>query len=866
MGIIKESLVFWNPDLGETELEATPYLYDNVGDVVQMRAKIRIENYVICQGDTSTDRQAGKTVILVNPTTELTGVIEQSNQLWTSDPTGFDTFKEGDEITIKNVSGTSATFEITRTIIEKRSNELLIVDQDFDTAPYNTFLYLNNGSVVYVSTPIEAIEFKDNLIENDSPPNYNDLTTGVTRKATVKGLDNTVTSDTAMKQLGDKCYQFGSLSVAGNNEGDGSDDPIVSQAFEIKRDLLISPIYTVDQVSNDVNGVAPPYLLNDKSLKYVFRVEASNKLSNPNDINIVDEFETRGNVGWENETPNTGTTNYSISNVVYKNLSGDTIDSIELTTNEQTVEFDIENTEDNSFSSGNSKIIFGHIFKPPSEKDYRLEEFPTGENTARHNLYKENFLKDRAVTTLDNAAASGVNLGGDDQIIKECESTFVSSSKAHVKATIKMASDAVDKISPLSPIEYKIWASTADHTLSRADSDKVNLPVDKKPYYIRVSDPTMITITNGFYDHPMIESDTVKETLLIRPQDDYVCESHFILNRNNEGDNIREGVAINITSVSMKLIARKGSEFFVLDEFSPDAISTQIIDDDTYGTIPNLDTVQDRGFESPVDDLRKNITVKSRTDLDTPATGLYNYVMRFPCIQRWEKHEPLPDANNQFLDDSAAPNHYKGKNHDWYHYFDSTGWDMYYRAEITATKDGLAETYTKETILSVEDYTDGTDWDTEEIKTYRTDGSSDLIPNQGLMDSENTLVECDMTYVGLDANPSLSDLVMQIHISEFEASNYKNLHSISSKYDIDSNNVFIGLNGDLTNTKSNPSGSIFRAEAEIRKPDFDTPRYASRFHDTRDAAPPVPPAVGILEEDGTFIIEEGLSTTYGIEE
>jgi len=107
---------------------------------------------------------------------------------------------------------------------------------------------------------------------------------------------------------------------------------------------------------------------------------------------------------------------------------------------------------------------------------------------------------------------------------------------------------------------------------------------------------------------------------------------------------------------------------------------------------------------------------------------------------------------------------------------------------------------------------------------------------------------------------------MQIHISEFEASNYKNLHSISSKYDIDSNNVFIGLNGDLTNTQSNPSGSIFRAEAEIRKPDFDTPRYASRFHDTRDAAPPVPPAVGILEEDGTFIIEEGVSTIYGIEE
>ena len=50
----------------------------------------------------------------------------------------------------------------------------------------------------------------------------------------------------------------------------------------------------------------------------------------------------------------------------------------------------------------------------------------------------------------------------------------------------------------------------------------------------------------------------------------------------------------------------------------------------------------------------------------------------------------------------------------------------------------------------------------------------------------------------------------------------------------------------------------FTADTEVRT------RF--RIYDLRDEAPPVPPAVGILEEDGTFIIEEGGLVVFGIEE
>lgn len=846
MAAIVESLVFWNPDLGELESEATPYLFDNIGDTPNVKLNIRYQDYVTAT-TTEADNEDGLVAIIGFPDAATTGgVIPDKRLLWTSDPTGFETVKEGDNYTVFRPTDGSFSSNI---VLEKISSELLLMETPYGLTSETPFPV---DSVGYVTTPIQAVEFLDNLVENNSPVNYEDLTTGVTRRATVDGLDNTVTTPTAMKQLGDKSYQYGTLSVEGNNQGDGSTPPDVSQAFIITRKLLIAPLYTVDQVSNDVNGVAPNYLLNANSLKYIFRAELSKDLSNPNDIKTVVEDETFGNVGWENETPNTGQTDYFISNVVYTRLSGDIIDSLELSSNEMTVEFDVNNTTSSPISSSNTKIIVNHIAKPLSEGDYRLEQFPTGPNTARNNPLKENFLFDKAVTTVGGAAVDGENLGGVDQVIKSAISTRTDDNTAHVVVTIQLSAEALQEL--LDSQEFKIWVSTADYRLTRAKSDKVNLPVDKNTYFTEASDPTMITMVNSFRDHPMTSADAVKETLVIEPQDDYVCNTIFALDRNDIPNFPRADAEIDILSVKMQLIARKGSQFFILDQYAPDSIATDIIIDPTYGTVPRVNETQDRGFASPVDDLRRNITVKRRTDLD--SGGIFYYEMSFPVIQRWEAWESLPAANNEFIDDGAAANEHEGKNHDWYHYFNGTGWNMFYRAEVTATKDGVLQVYnSQESLLSTQDYTDGIEWDSELITTFRTGGIGDEIGGNGLMPSENTLIRGEMDYVNPDV-PALSNLTMTIRINEFEQTNYKGMFQISTKYDIESDNALIGLSSGLTATKTNPSGTTFRVEAEnnyLNNAPTTPPRYSFRIYDDR-ADSGIPD--GLATETGVLIDTE----------
>jgi len=92
---------------------------------------------------------------------------------------------------------------------------------------------------------------------------------------------------------------------------------------------------------------------------------------------------------------------------------------------------------------------------------------------------------------------------------------------------------------------------------------------------------------------------------------------------------------------------------------------------------------------------------------------------------------------------------------------------------------------------------------------------------------------------------------MVIYINIFEGSNFKGMFAISSKYDIANDNAFIGLLGILTATKSNPSGDIFRVEAEVKAGFNAQPRFAFRFYDTRDET-------GI--PDGKTLAQGGLKT------
>ncbi len=842
MNIIYENRRFLNLGLGESV--ATDYPSDNLGDVVTVELDVRVDDYVIAQGENLADLDAGITVIVIHPPPRLTGRIKEPSQLWTNDPTGFESIKEGDEITIDNIGASPvAAFTITRTVIEVVNSQLLLVDVDFTTPPYDVPIYLNKNSVVYYSTPIQSLEFFAALIENNEAVNFIDKLTGLTRRAKVEGLDNTdQLTEHPMTLLGDKSYQYGTLTVRGNGHGDGPDDPIVSQAFTITQTFLVGPLSRADIVSSIKSSIAPPWLLDNNSLKFVSRIEMSKDLNNPNDIKTGIEDEILGNVGNSDEHLNTGLKSYTVSDVVYARADLTVIDSIELTTNEITVTFFVNNAS-GPFSDGNTKLVFSHFVLHENPDEYSLPRFPdpSQDYPARDRLRKENQLFDRIECTLGTLATTPDNLGGDDQIIKECDSELITANQIKVTATIQMSAAAVARIGAISGLNYKIIVSTADHTKTRALSDKEAPTVDVQPYFIETTDPQMITPVNGFILHTGSDVDTDQvESTVLRPGDDFVPVTIFSLNRNDVANYERANAAIDFTSITAQIIAKKGDESFVLDEENQTLTNLPIIINATYGTIPEIDVTKDRGFSSPVDDLRRDWRIKRRSDLD--AAGLFYYEVDYPCVFRWSAWQQLKGVNEEFYDRTAPSNEFFGKNHDWAHYFNATGWACYYRITIVATKDGIPITYTLDSQLLVEQYLEGDEWDTEAITAFKTDATGtpgDAIvqgPQSGAMQNDFTLIRAEKTYIGADANPTLPDLETVFLVSIFEGTDYKGAFLISSLYDLTGLNPWVGLNGILKTTKTNPSGDIFRAEAILQAGFFDPSqqiRIGARYYDKR---------------------------------
>jgi hypothetical protein len=653
-----------------------------------------------------------------------------------------------------------------------------------------------------------------------------------------------------MTQLGDKSNQYGSLQVKGNGIGDGSVDPEVSQAFTITHIFVIDPLSLAGQNQDTKNGKSPDYYKDTNCLKYVFQAELSKDLTDPNRKKEIIEFDKSGNTGFLGESFNTGLTNYVISNLVFKRANGDINEAIELVTDQTTVEFTINNTVDSPFDSGNTKFVLNHWLMPTPEDEYREPLFSNSVNLAKDRNIIQNFLFDRVECTLDDVVSNDPdNLGGDEQIIIDCLVEYISDSRANVKITLGMSVEAVAKIGAMTTREYVLSMAMKNHAFTESFSDNVTLPIHINPYFTDLTDPDMVQTTITFVDHPNSDPDAGVEILTVRTDDDVVAVAKFTLDRNDITGFTREGVDIRFTHITARIIARKNdTTFFVLDEFDR-GLAKSVVTIAPYGTVPRLNIEEDRGFRTPADDLRKNVVAKRRTDLDVVG-GEFNYELYFPFIFRWEPWASLDGVNDEFYDESLPNN---GQNHDWARYAADPDWNIYFQFTIIVNKDGFPIPYVTESILSIEDYTEGTEWDTEIAKGYLVSSGLEITKGgqSGISLDEPTRIDAEMTF-NTTPVPTLPDLVMVIMVNVFEKEDFKAQYRYYTKYpNLLANNVWIGLGGISTATKSNPSGTIFRVAAELRnellaeEQEF---RFSWRIYDTR---PDVGVPFGKLKEDGT---------------
>lgn len=816
MAVIVEDIRITN----EFTTSNTNYLLGNIGDKVTIEVDFRAEEIFVTAAEDEVDR------IMLAPDASLINNPNNGDVIYCEESNVFENWRIGD--TFKWWNGTSFSGE--RVIYEKLSNQAIRVHPVGGNPGDDNFTpsTLSANAYIFITTDLTAVNYRWNMVENASGDNFIDAISSELNQAKAGGVDNTDTV-TLVPLVFDVpvTNDYGTINVKGNGSiTDGGQE--IAQRFTLIHNTIITPFFLAGQQTDLENNIAPSYLKAAKSLKYITSIDVGRTSNDPNFIQTVGFSALDGNVGFYDENFNGNNSKFSISDVRYQNQALETITSVELTDNIQTIEIDVYST-DGVFSNNNTEFDLTFFILPDAVDDYR--------NNGKTIL--QNFYLDKAFNTVGSAAVAGDNNGTDYEIFNQVSASFVDANNITITAEVDLTAAGVTDLSAKG-FDYFIGVSTQDHLKDTEDSDRVHLKADIKPFYVDLTDDGMITITNKFLRH--YESDPTTEgtsNLICRTEDDVLSYVTFNIDRTG-----RTTDNISISDVSCKLIAKKtdGSEF-ELESFTQSFNGTLVVGDTQF-----IDTESNRVFKMPDGDARKVIKVKRRSDLDTG--NLKEYEIYYPFLFRWEYWLALGGVNTDAFDTNEPNN---GLNEEWQRYDTLTDWDIYFRTEVRATKNGTPLTYREDSLIESFDYTQGTDWINEDITAEDADTAASL----GTLLKSPTKIIATKEYSGPSVPASADDVEWVLRIEVYEQGGISDIRFLSSVYDWTANSWFKSVDTSNKVVKSK-LGNVFTAEALIdfsKLPSNSQFKISARIYDEAALVPV--PADAKLKEDGDPKLLEG---------
>ena len=825
MAIILDSIAFSN----EFQPEDTSWLLANIGEKITVTIDVTVRADAIPNG--------GNRTIICNPPGN-----PSADYIQTFGFSGFVDFNLGDNIVIYDTFSGGVNGG-PYTIVQKISGSIIRVDANLTNKTMNS-----PNDYVSVTTPFAAIRYNWNLIGTNDSATFNSKIDNSNQELTINNYPTGSTPVNAMTFFGDLSYQIGNATITRLATGTLPGD----QQFRIIHEFFITPFFLSAQYTNLQNLIAPDYFLNvNNSLQFIYRIEAGRELSNPNSFQFTETLDVLGNSGWFNESFDSGFSNYSLKSISYEDdITTNSKPGIQLSADKTRVKIVIENTIDTPFLNNNSEFTANFCYLPEFQTEYKQN----GKNVI------ENFYFDRGFQTVGSASVvTGDNFGTDQQVFETISATFTSTSEIEIELLVSLSTTMVDDIRLRGRKAFAIWITTQNHLLDTADADKVSILADVDLFFQETTDPGLLTWANPvFLKH--YETDPLTEgadTINGRIEDDILRYDQFYIDRNGREDN-----TISIQQTRQALIAKNSAtgDEFTLEEFFQNWNSTTLVNDGTPSgqyTTQFINFIQDRVFQMPDNDARKQLKVNRRTDLDT--TDFRYYEMYYPFMMRWEDWIALLNANTNFFD-ASLPNN--GLNQLWNRYSTFADWDIYYRNQVVInqldaiTNINSQSTFSQDKIIDSFTYLESTDWISEDISSFTLTGSP-LISggNEFIQGFQDTKIIASKTWAGAGAKPdNATEVVWVMRIEVYEQGSITDIRFISSVYDWLQFSWFKST--DLSNKLVlSETGGVFKAEALIDYtliPAGTTFRVSARIYDKRTVV-----ISGKLLEDGTQKYTEG---------
>lgn len=463
-----------------------------------------------------------------------------------------------------------------------------------------------------------------------------------------------------------------------------------------------------EDINNFINNIAPDFLKGSESLTDGYLTVGSPVYNNPNVSIKNDPKRTQkdGNVGWFDENFNQLPNLFTHTPVVYTNLAGTVVNQLDYA-NPIKVRTTISGINN---LTGATMFQYGFAWLPIDEDIYKEKLDPYHKITLVSTGGQADTLSD--VFPLSNTVnspfpliRSGYSVDGVSGLDASDIIFAQNGSDVEMSVTFRPSANFAAFMDSLSEDErnYCLWVSVGDQSLDTNKSDRVSLLLDfnKLVTFVEpIGEYEGLTI--DFLDHPQDENDTpilCGNSLYV--EDDLLAKVQFEIDTATGPDiPIPTGITFGVL-VDNNLTGQQ----YVLDKSEVDLTP--------FPNPTQFNFSQERGFK--LGTLNNKNFFKVLYDGAGVGTlekvlGLYGFKVRW---EDWIKLFPL--APNDFYNNNLSQN---GQNNDWYDYFNTSGWNLYFYVEISALLNNTSVVYQNLKRMVVKDY-DSNPTITTTINYYR---------------------------------------------------------------------------------------------------------------------------------------------------
>lgn len=583
--------------------------------------------------------------------------------------------------------------------------------------------------------------------------------------------------------------------------------------YTIELTYMISCFY--EDIEQLVTRTLPDFVNGNESITDNFIVEGKPTYNNPN-VTIANDpkiTQKKGAVGWFDENFNQLPNPFTFTPVVYTNLNGDIVSSLDYA-NPIVMTTTISGINN---LSGLSRFQYGFVWTASNEDLYKekpdpyhkLHKISTGGQAASLNdvfplspLVNSPFPSLRTGYSTDGASMDA----SDIQFVQNGTDVDVSIT-FRPNAAFQAYMDALTE----DDRQYSIWVSVGDSAPATNLTDRVSLLLDTNIMQT-VVEPigAWDGMTIDFLNHTQAYTATPNlcgNRILI--EDDLLAKVSFQMD-SNTGTGIPKPTAITYG-------------FLVEDAATEQQYELENTKVDLTGypdpTQYNFDDV--RGFKLGAGNDKNWVKVDydptNNNGSFLGVLGWYGFKIRW---EDWLKRIPLPPVD--FYDNTQGQN---GQNNDWYHYYDTSGWGLYFFVNITADLDGQQVVYQNLREITIEDY-DSNTIITTELKYYRDNngvkgtqlvGGTDPITGNPLgviIDGEKVFLDIEYTRSsGTWAGTANSYGVNCIEVAN--GAGFKAFRQLSSIWQSETDNPLEGIPGATLSTLTLVSPTVMRVECVI---------------------------------------------------